>query len=297
MKINLAWTELPEYRGLRTRGYELGQTGGVHIGPSIDYLQRAYEDARQGRPADYPFFAIHAQSAVDRTLAPGGQAHALDLHPVLPLRAGRGHLGRAPRRDRQARPRPLRRVRAEHGRRRDHGAGAGPARHRSPLRPDRRPHLPGRAGAGAGLRHAPRPGLADVRGPDPRPLPVRLRRLAGRLRHGRAGPQRRPRGDRAASTRRSSGCGRGSTSRTSRQDGKTKGSKALAMRRATLAFLALLLGVWPLLAGAQDATPAMSSGAPLDLAVMALARGRRAGLASSTTTSEWWVPADELFPT
>ena len=43
------------------------------IGPSIEYLQRAYEDARQGRPADWPFFSIHAQSAVDRTLAPEGK--------------------------------------------------------------------------------------------------------------------------------------------------------------------------------------------------------------------------------
>jgi phytoene dehydrogenase-like protein len=45
----------------------------VTIGPSIEYLQRAYEDARQGRPADWPFFSIHAQSAVDRTLAPEGK--------------------------------------------------------------------------------------------------------------------------------------------------------------------------------------------------------------------------------
>jgi phytoene dehydrogenase-like protein len=73
MKINFACDRLPEYPGLRTRGYELGQTGGVTIGPSIEYLQRAYEDARQGRPADWPFFSIHAQSAVDRTLAPEGK--------------------------------------------------------------------------------------------------------------------------------------------------------------------------------------------------------------------------------
>ena len=48
------------------------------IGPTIDYLQRAYEDARQGRPADYPFFTIHAQSAVDRTLAPEGK-HTMSI--------------------------------------------------------------------------------------------------------------------------------------------------------------------------------------------------------------------------
>jgi phytoene dehydrogenase-like protein len=78
MKINLATDRLPEYRALRQRGYHLGQTGGVHIGPSIEYLQRAYEDARQGRPADWPFFSIHAQSAVDRSLAPqGGQTFSI----------------------------------------------------------------------------------------------------------------------------------------------------------------------------------------------------------------------------
>jgi phytoene dehydrogenase-like protein len=73
MKINLATDRLPEYRALAKRGYELGQTGGVHIGPSIGYLQRAYEDARQGYPSDWPFFSIHAQSAVDRSLAPEGK--------------------------------------------------------------------------------------------------------------------------------------------------------------------------------------------------------------------------------
>ena len=63
------------------------------------------------------------------------------------------------------------------------------------------------------------------------------------------------------------------------------------MRRATLAFLALLLGVWPLLAGAQDATPAMSSGAPLDLAVMALAADD-VPEGFFDDYGEWWVPAD-----
>jgi phytoene dehydrogenase-like protein len=73
MKINMATDRLPEYRALRKRGYTLGQTGGVHIGPSLEYLQRAYEDARQGRPSDWPFMSVHAQSAVDRTLAPEGK--------------------------------------------------------------------------------------------------------------------------------------------------------------------------------------------------------------------------------
>jgi hypothetical protein len=52
----------------------------------------------------------------------------------------------------------------------------------------------------------------------------------------------------------------------------------------------LLLGEWPLLAMAQDATPGMSSGAPLDLAAMALAADDvPAGYFDDY--SEWWVPA------
>lgn len=70
MKLNLAVAELPRYTALEGRDYAWGQNGGVHIAPSIDYLQRAHEDARNGRPSDYPFFSVHAQSAVDRTLAP-----------------------------------------------------------------------------------------------------------------------------------------------------------------------------------------------------------------------------------
>ena len=78
MKINIATRELPRYKALATRGYELGQNGGVHIGPSIEYLQRAYEDARRGHPSDRPFISVHAQTAHDRSLAPEGR-HTISI--------------------------------------------------------------------------------------------------------------------------------------------------------------------------------------------------------------------------
>jgi phytoene dehydrogenase-like protein len=80
MKINLAVDELPKYAALDKPGRDFawGQKGGVHIAPSIDYLQAAYEDARNGRPSDYPFFSVHAQSAVDNTLAPSGK-HTISI--------------------------------------------------------------------------------------------------------------------------------------------------------------------------------------------------------------------------
>ena len=61
-------------------------------------------------------------------------------------------------------------------------------------------------------------------------------------------------------------------------------------RRATLALLALLLGLWPFLASAQDATPITTSSTPLDLAAMALAPDDvPAGYFDDY--GEWWVPA------
>lgn len=75
MKINLAMHELPRFNVLEgnDKQQRWGQTGGLFIGPNIDYMQRACEDARNGKPADYPFFNIHSQSAVDRTVAPDGK--------------------------------------------------------------------------------------------------------------------------------------------------------------------------------------------------------------------------------
>ena len=64
----------------------------------------------------------------------------------------------------------------------------------------------------------------------------------------------------------------------------------LPSRGATLAVLALLLGVWPFLATAQNATPNMSNSAPLDLAAMALAPDD-VPTAYFDDYSEWWVPA------
>lgn len=73
MKINLALDEHPNYLAAGDDPRR-AHTGGVFIGPSIDYMQRAYEEARAGRPSDRPLFSIHTQSAVDPTVAPVGKA-------------------------------------------------------------------------------------------------------------------------------------------------------------------------------------------------------------------------------
>ena len=78
MKLNLALEELPHFTALADRDQRLARTGGVFIGPSIDYLQRAYEDARNGRPSDRPMMSVHMQSAVDPSVAPPGK-HTLSI--------------------------------------------------------------------------------------------------------------------------------------------------------------------------------------------------------------------------
>ncbi len=74
MKINLVLEELPRYSALSTNNQRHSHTGGVFIGPSIDYLQSAYEQCRAGQPADRPFFSVHTRSAVDPSVAPAGKA-------------------------------------------------------------------------------------------------------------------------------------------------------------------------------------------------------------------------------
>ncbi len=80
MKLNLAMEELPRFSALEKDGreQELSYRGGVFIGPSIDYMQRAYEDARSGKPSAHPFYSAHMQSAVDPTVAPEGK-HTLSI--------------------------------------------------------------------------------------------------------------------------------------------------------------------------------------------------------------------------
>ncbi len=171
-------------------------TGGVFIGPSIDYLQRAYEDGRNGRPADYPFFSIHTQSAVDPTVAPEGK-HTLSIFTqYFPYDLAEGTWEE--RRDEIA-DHAIRRF-AEYA---PNIADAVIAR--QVLAP---PDIEARFGLTGGhifqgelvpeqafdLR--PVPGSTKLRRTDSRSLSLRLRRLAGRLRDGRARSQRRARSDR-----------------------------------------------------------------------------------------------------
>jgi phytoene dehydrogenase-like protein len=79
MKINLAVSELPDFTCLPGNA-EVGpqHRGTIHIGCSVDYLERAYDDAKYGRPSTRPIVEMTIPTSVDRTLSPDGH-HILSL--------------------------------------------------------------------------------------------------------------------------------------------------------------------------------------------------------------------------
>jgi phytoene dehydrogenase-like protein len=69
-KVNFALDGLPKFPGAES-GKQLG--GVIHIGPSLDYLERAADDAKYGRCSKQPFLEITIPSVADPSLAPAGK--------------------------------------------------------------------------------------------------------------------------------------------------------------------------------------------------------------------------------
>jgi phytoene dehydrogenase-like protein len=73
LKINVALTELPNFRALP--GTEPGpqHRGTIHICPDQDYIERAFDDAKYGRTSAEPVLECTIPSVVDPTVAPPGR--------------------------------------------------------------------------------------------------------------------------------------------------------------------------------------------------------------------------------
>jgi phytoene dehydrogenase-like protein len=81
-KVNLALSELPRFAGLP--GEEQVWGGPFVISPSLDYLERAYLDAKYGRVSRWPILEVQVPSTIDRSLAPPGQHVASILVQYVP---------------------------------------------------------------------------------------------------------------------------------------------------------------------------------------------------------------------
>ncbi|MFQ5830004.1 MAG: phytoene desaturase family protein [Candidatus Methylomirabilia bacterium] len=73
MKINLALDGLPDFSASPGIAPGPQHRGTIHIGPSMDYIDRAWDDARSGRPSDWPFLEITIPTTYDPSLAPPGK--------------------------------------------------------------------------------------------------------------------------------------------------------------------------------------------------------------------------------
>ena len=70
-KVNFALTDVPPFPGLE--GREEIFMGFTNVGPSIDYLEEAFADAKAGRFSRRPFLDCCVQSTVDPDMAPAGK--------------------------------------------------------------------------------------------------------------------------------------------------------------------------------------------------------------------------------
>lgn len=77
-KINLALAEPPQFTAYPERGLSPIHRGTMHISPTIDYLEKAYDDAKYGRPSEEPILEMTMPTSVDRTIAPEGK-HILSI--------------------------------------------------------------------------------------------------------------------------------------------------------------------------------------------------------------------------
>jgi phytoene dehydrogenase-like protein len=72
VKINLALAELPEFKA--NPGFSPDVHGGaISILDGLEYLERAFQQARAGQPATLPFSDCEIPTVFDRTLAPEGR--------------------------------------------------------------------------------------------------------------------------------------------------------------------------------------------------------------------------------
>jgi phytoene dehydrogenase-like protein len=78
VKINLALGELPDFSANPGTNLQEHHTGSVEMAPSIDYIERAFIDAREGRPAARPFTDGVIPTTFDKTLCPEGY-HIMSL--------------------------------------------------------------------------------------------------------------------------------------------------------------------------------------------------------------------------
>lgn len=79
-KVNLALGGLPSFSALEANEHALrALSGRIHIGPAIDYLERAFDDSKYGELSRAPYLDVTIPTILDPALAPDGK-HVLSAY-------------------------------------------------------------------------------------------------------------------------------------------------------------------------------------------------------------------------
>jgi phytoene dehydrogenase-like protein len=76
-KVNLALSARPSFTGINGDGSAL--SGRIHIGPEIDYLERAFDESKYGNFSRQPYLEATIPSLTDSSLAPPGK-HVMSIY-------------------------------------------------------------------------------------------------------------------------------------------------------------------------------------------------------------------------
>jgi phytoene dehydrogenase-like protein len=78
-KLNLALDALPEFTAARGSGNgNVALAGRIHIGPGIDYLERAFDHSKYGEFSREPYLDVMIPTLLDASLAPPGK-HVMSI--------------------------------------------------------------------------------------------------------------------------------------------------------------------------------------------------------------------------
>jgi phytoene dehydrogenase-like protein len=89
-KVNLALDDLPAFTAAKSDGGPATLRGRIHIGPEIDYLERAFDDAKHGGMSKKPYLDVTIPTLTDPSLAPAGKHVASVYMQFAPYRLADG---------------------------------------------------------------------------------------------------------------------------------------------------------------------------------------------------------------
>ena len=191
-KVNMALDALPNFKCMPGPGAHL--RGAISISPSVEYMERAYDDAKYGNFSRHPYIDMVIPSLTDPSVAPPGK-HVLSCFvQYAPYKLAPGPaLGHRKRKVRRHCGQHDCRIRAEYQRHHHSQAGRHAARSRTRVGAERRQHLPGRTFAGATFLFASCTGLGAISNAHQESVYVRIGDASGWRHHGRQRTTRRAR--------------------------------------------------------------------------------------------------------